>query len=63
MLVNRKGTTWRKLTDERKAAVNDKDSALALMLEQPSVVKRPVLDRAGSFSVGFSDAQYQDLFK
>ncbi|QYF92460.1 ArsC family reductase [Massilia sp. PAMC28688] len=63
VLVNRKGTTWRKLPDERKAAVTDGDAALALMLENPSVIKRPVLDRDGSFSVGFSDAQYAELFK
>jgi arsenate reductase len=63
VLVNRKGTTWRNLPDERKAAVTDKDSALALVLEQPSVIKRPVLDRGGKFSVGFSDAQFQELFK
>ena len=56
VLVNRKGTTWRKLPDERKAA------ALELVLELPSVIKRPVLDRGGKFSVGFSDSQYQDLF-
>ncbi len=62
VLVNRKGTTWRKLPDERKAAVTGKAGALALMLEQPSVIKRPVLDRDGQFSVGFSAAQYQDLF-
>ena len=62
VLVNRKGTTWRNLPDERKAAVNDKASALALMLEQPSVIKRPVLERAGKVSVGFSAALYQDLF-
>ncbi|SHG58109.1 ArsC family reductase [Massilia sp. CF038] len=62
-LVNRKGTTWRNLPDERKAAVTDNDSALDLMLETPSVIKRPVLDRGGKFSVGFSAAQYQDLFQ
>jgi arsenate reductase len=62
-LVNRKGTTWRKLTDERRAQVVDKDSALALMLENPSVVKRPVLDHDGTVSVGFSDEQYSQLFK
>ena len=62
-LVNRKGTTWRNLSDERKAAVTDNDSALDLILETPSVVKRPVLDRGGKFSVGFSDAMYQDFFK
>ncbi len=63
VLVNRKGTTWRNLPDERKAAVQDSASALALILEHQSVIKRPVLDRGGKFSVGFSDAQYQDLFR
>lgn len=62
VLVNRKGTTWRNLPEERKAGVTDKASALALVLEQPSVIKRPVLERAGKVSVGFSDALYQDLF-
>jgi arsenate reductase len=62
VLVNRKGTTWRKLSDERRAAVMDKASALELVLEQPSVVKRPVLDHAGTFNVGFSAGQYQQIF-
>jgi len=62
VLVNRKGTTWRNLPDERKAAVTDKATALELVLEQPSVIKRPVLDRDGTFSVGFSEAQYQEKF-
>jgi arsenate reductase len=63
VLVNRKGTTWRKLPDERRAAITDQASALELVLEQPSVIKRPVLDRGGKFSVGFSDSQYLELFK
>ena len=63
VLVNRKGTTWRNLPDERRALVSDKASALDLVLEMPSVVKRPVLAQGGKFSVGFSDSQYQDLFK
>lgn len=62
VLVNRKGTTWRKLSDERKAAVSDKDTALVLMLEQPSVIKRPVLERDGTVSVGFSEAKYAEMF-
>ena len=62
VLVNRKGTTWRGLPDERKAAVIDAASALDLVLEFTSVIKRPVLDRDGQFSVGFSDAQYRALF-
>lgn len=62
VLVNRKGTTWRGLPDARKAAVVDDASATALMLEYPSMIKRPVLDRDGAFSVGFSADQYQQLF-
>ncbi|MGZ3184644.1 MAG: ArsC family reductase [Telluria sp.] len=61
VLVNRKGTTWRNLPDERKAQVLDADSALALMLEQPSVIKRPILQHE-KVHVGFSDAQYQQIF-
>jgi arsenate reductase len=62
VLVNRKGTTWRNLTDEQKAAVVDKASALEVILQNPSVVKRPVLEGAGPLSVGFSDAQYRRIF-
>jgi Spx/MgsR family transcriptional regulator len=53
-LLNRAGTTWRRLDDTRRAAVTDRDSAAALMREQPSVVKRPVLRWPdGTFTVGF----------
>jgi arsenate reductase len=62
VLVNRKGTTWRKLSDDRRAAVVDKASALELMLESPSVIKRPVLEGAGALHVGFSADQYHDKF-
>lgn len=62
VLVNRKGTTWRALSDERKASIVDDEAAIALMLENPSVIKRPVLDKDGAFSVGFSGAQYQQIF-
>jgi arsenate reductase len=62
VLVNRKGTTWRTLLDERKAAIVDADSALELMLELPAVIKRPVLHQDQQFHVGFSDAQYRQIF-
>lgn len=63
VLVNRKGTTWRALADERKAAIIDAHSATELMLESPSVVKRPVLSHGGATHVGFSDELYQRIFK
>ncbi len=53
-LVNRKGTTWRKLDPKSQAAVKDAASARALMLEQPSVIRRPVVEWSdGSVSAGF----------
>ena len=63
VLVNKKGTTWRGLPDERKAAVTDAASATALMLEFPSVIKRPVLQGADDAShVGFSPDAYGRIF-
>ena len=61
-LVNRKGTTWRKLDDAARAQVVDAASALALMLAQPSVIKRPVLTGAGALQVGFSAERYAAHF-
>jgi arsenate reductase len=63
VLVNRKGTTWRALPDERKASIGDAKSATELMLESPSIVKRPVLVSGGGTHVGFSDELYQQIFK
>ena len=61
VLVNRKGTTWRNLPDERKAQVVDKASALELVLEHTSVIKRPVLEGDGALAVGFSPDNYARL--
>ncbi|MCB8747507.1 ArsC family reductase [Rhodoferax sp. U2-2l] len=53
-LVNRKGTTWRKLDEPTRLAVMDDASATALMLAQPSVIKRPVVVWGdGTVTVGF----------
>ncbi len=61
-LLNRKGTTWRKLDAARQAAVTDAASAIALMLEQPSVIRRPVLVRGNSLRVGFDAEDWTSLF-
>jgi arsenate reductase len=63
VLINRKGTTWRALGDAQKAAVTDKTQAIALMMAQPSVIKRPVLVFGGKAYAGFSEAAYQDIFQ
>lgn len=66
VLLNRKGTTWRGLDEARKASIIDTSSAVALMCEAPSVIKRPVLAIAAAAAqrshVGFSDMLYQQIF-
>ena len=56
-LLNRAGTTFRKLPDDRKAAVDERQ-AVSLMLEQPSLIKRPVLELGAALLVGFSPDTY-----
>ena len=58
-LLNTRGTTWRQLGDDIKAAVHDQASARALMLAQSSVIKRPVVQwRDGAVTVGFDEATW-----
>jgi len=57
VLLNRAGTTFRKLPDDAKAQI-DEDKAVALMLEQPSMIKRPVLEYPGGVLVGFAPERY-----
>jgi Spx/MgsR family transcriptional regulator len=58
-LLNRKGTTWRKLDEATRAGVTDAASARRLMIEQPSVIKRPVVEwDDGRATVGFEPADW-----
>lgn len=59
-LLNRRGTTWRKLPDEIKDAI-DESSAIALMLEQPAMIKRPLLESGTQRLLGFKAAEYEHL--
>jgi arsenate reductase len=56
-LLNRAGTTFKKLPDDDKDGLNER-KALALMLEQPSMIRRPVLDLGGKLLVGFKPDVY-----
>lgn len=53
-LLNRRGTTWRRLDEATRAAVCDAASARALMLAQPSLIKRPVVAWGSTTTVGFA---------
>jgi len=58
-LLNRKGTSWRKLDDAARGRVTDAKSARELMLEVPSVIKRPVVEwDDGRITVGFDAARW-----
>jgi arsenate reductase len=60
-LLNRAGTTFRALPDRDKDALTEK-KAIALMVAQPSMIKRPVLDIGGALTVGFKPDQYETAF-
>ncbi len=60
-LVNRRGTTWRKLPEVDREDINDA-KAIKLMLDNLSLIKRPVLDTGKELHVGFNAEEYQELF-
>ena len=60
-LLNKKGTTWRKLPPDTQAKVVDAASALALVVSEPSAIKRPVVTWPGQTTVGFDEALWTRL--
>jgi arsenate reductase len=60
-LINKQGTTWRKLDENSKAAVVDAASATALILANTSLIKRPVLVVGDKIQLGFKPELYQAL--
>jgi len=55
VLLNRRGTTWRKLSDAEKAKAEKEADAISLMTSQPSLIKRPVFVDGTNVLVGFTD--------
>ncbi len=60
-LLNRAGTTFRKLPDNDKQGLNEK-KAVGLMLAQPSMIKRPLIEKGSNLLVGFKPEDYMKLF-
>ncbi len=61
-LLKKTGPTWGQLPDTVKASVKDDRSAMALMLEKPNVIKRPVLEHEGTvLATGFNENDYENL--
>jgi arsenate reductase len=61
-VLNRKGMTWRNLDEATKLAVTDQESAVKLMTQQTSAIKRPVIESAKGNLIGFDENQYQSNF-
>lgn len=59
-LLNRRGTTWRKLSDDVRDNINAQ-SAHSIMLENTSIIKRPVVEHKGSIFVGFNANEWTTL--
>jgi Spx/MgsR family transcriptional regulator len=59
-LLNRRGTTWRKLPEGERESIDEK-SAITLMLEHPAMIKRPLLDTGKKRIVGFKATEYEIL--
>ena len=60
VVLNKRGTTWRKLDDEIKNDI-DETSSIQVMLENPSAIKRPVLEDGKTLLVGFKEEDYKTL--
>lgn len=60
-VLNRGGTTWRKLPESVRDTMDD-GMAMRVALENPSVIRRPLLVHDGKIYLGFKDALYRDIF-
>ncbi len=61
-VINRRGTTWRKLSDDIKSSMNE-DSAVQAAIDNPSLIKRPLLIHNQDIHLGFKDVEYASIFK
>jgi len=61
MLLNKRSTSWRQLDDAQRDNI-DKNSAIKLMSEQPTLIKRPLLDIDGTKLIGFDETRYEKAF-
>lgn len=63
-VLNKKGTTWKKLSAEQQNSVTDENSAVAVLLENNSAIKRPVIEQQGkAVLISFDEELYSSLLK
>ena len=61
-LLNKRGTSWRKISPQVQSKI-DEASAIDIMLDNPAIIKRPLLVKGGAKHVGFSSEIYTEIFK
>jgi arsenate reductase-like glutaredoxin family protein len=62
-IVNKQGTTFKKLTDEQKVAVLNPETAFSVINENTSVIKRPLIEINDQVFVGFNETNWAEIFK
>ena len=63
LLVNKKGTTWKKLTADEQATVIDANSANKVLLNNNSMIKRPIIELKDNVILGFNEEEYAQKLK
>lgn len=62
-LINKKGPTWRRQPDELKASITSASAAFEFLAATSSAIKRPLLEINGQYYLGFSPAEYAEMFR
>ncbi len=62
-IVNKQGTTFKKLSDEEKAEFDSPHSAIPLIMEKTSIIKRPIIEDQKIVALGFDAEKYETIFK
>lgn len=62
VVLNRRGTAWKKLPESEQARADTVQGAIALMVAHPSAIKRPVIETGSKFLIGFDEEEYQAQF-
>lgn len=60
-LMNKRGNTWRQLTPIQQASITNEETAIALLQEYPSLIKRPILEVNTDIQIGFDQTLYQQI--
>ena len=61
-VLNRRGTTWKKLSEREQVSADSNAGAIAIMMAHPSAIKRPIIETGSDYLIGFDEAAYHAHF-